>query len=146
MLLYLDANCFNRPFDDQSQPRIHEETEAVLQILRRIVDGTDALVWSTALTVELNAHPEEEIRSQLLQWSAQSQTRLGTSKELRERVEELVESGLKVLDAAHVAFAEAGSCTAFLTCDDRIVRTARRLVLSVRVMNPVEYIAEVNHA
>ncbi|MEM1010404.1 MAG: hypothetical protein AAGJ35_15530, partial [Myxococcota bacterium] len=26
MLLYLDNCCFNRPFDDQQQPRIHRET------------------------------------------------------------------------------------------------------------------------
>lgn len=28
MLVYLDLCCFNRPFDDQSHPRVQLETEA----------------------------------------------------------------------------------------------------------------------
>jgi len=35
MLVYLDVCCLNRPFDDQSQDRIHLESEAVLLILER---------------------------------------------------------------------------------------------------------------
>jgi len=34
--IYLDACCLNRPFDDQSQPRVHLESEAVLIILARL--------------------------------------------------------------------------------------------------------------
>jgi hypothetical protein len=30
MVLYLDVCCLKRPFDDQAQPRIRIETEAVL--------------------------------------------------------------------------------------------------------------------
>lgn len=33
MLLYLDMCCIKRPFDDQSQPRIRLESEAVLGLL-----------------------------------------------------------------------------------------------------------------
>ena len=36
MLVYMDLCCFNRPFDDQSQPRIYLETEAKLFIQRKI--------------------------------------------------------------------------------------------------------------
>ena len=52
MLVYIDANCFNRPFDDQKQIRVQQETEAVLHILERIQDGADELAWSPALTLE----------------------------------------------------------------------------------------------
>lgn len=34
MKLYLDNCCYNRPFDDQTQDRIHLESEAVLALLR----------------------------------------------------------------------------------------------------------------
>ncbi len=34
--IYLDACCLNRPFDDQSQPCVHLEAEAVLIILARL--------------------------------------------------------------------------------------------------------------
>ena len=36
MLLYLDLNCFNRPFDDQTQERIARETAAVFAVLERV--------------------------------------------------------------------------------------------------------------
>ena len=32
MKIYLDNCCFNRPFDDQTQERIHLESEAILMI------------------------------------------------------------------------------------------------------------------
>lgn len=35
MRVYLDICCLKRPFDDQSQPRIHLEAEAVLALLWR---------------------------------------------------------------------------------------------------------------
>ena len=46
MLVYLDLNCFNRPFDDQNQPRIVQETAAIFAVLQRVVDGIDRLAWS----------------------------------------------------------------------------------------------------
>ena len=85
MLLYLDASCFIRPFDDQAQLRIREETDAVLHILQRIAKGDDALVWSSALTLELSAHPEPEIRSQLVAWERYCRRVLTESESVRSR-------------------------------------------------------------
>ena len=39
MKIYLDNCCFNRPFDDQKQLRIKLETEAKLDIQKRIVQA-----------------------------------------------------------------------------------------------------------
>ena len=36
MKVYLDACCLNRPFDDQGQPRVHLETEAISLILEKL--------------------------------------------------------------------------------------------------------------
>ena len=68
MLLYLDMNCFNRPFDDQNQLRIGEETESVFAILQRIEDGKDELAWSTTLTFENSHHPLEDRRDEIARW------------------------------------------------------------------------------
>jgi hypothetical protein len=43
MRLYIDLSCFNRSFDDEGQERIRIETEAVLLVLTRIVEGKDRL-------------------------------------------------------------------------------------------------------
>ncbi len=36
MLIYLDNCCFNRPFDDQKQIRIHIETEALIDLANKL--------------------------------------------------------------------------------------------------------------
>lgn len=46
MLIYLDNCCFNRPFDDQKQIRIHIETEAKLFIQGKVLAGEFQLAWS----------------------------------------------------------------------------------------------------
>lgn len=35
MRLYFDCCCYNRPFDDLSQDRIHDESDAVLSLMNR---------------------------------------------------------------------------------------------------------------
>lgn len=46
MRIYLDNCCYNRPFDDQSQIKIHLEAQAKLYIQAKIREGTYDLVWS----------------------------------------------------------------------------------------------------
>ena len=50
--LYLDNCCYNRPFDNQSQIKIHLETQAKLYIQAKIKDGIYSLVWSYILFYE----------------------------------------------------------------------------------------------
>lgn len=48
-------------------------------------------------------------------------------------------SGLKALDALHVACAEAASAAYFITCDDRLIRRYRSLVqLKLKACDPTE--------
>lgn len=50
MKLYLDVCCLDRPFDDQSQARIHLEAEAVLAIIRQVEFGAWSWVSSDAVS------------------------------------------------------------------------------------------------
>ena len=52
MKIYLDNCCYNRPFDDQSQMKIHLETQAKLYIQAKIKEGIYDLVWSYILDYE----------------------------------------------------------------------------------------------
>jgi hypothetical protein len=69
VLLYLDLNCFNRPFDDQRQQRVAFESAAVLSILQRIIDGVDRLVWSAVLDFENAQHPLVDRRTEIGRWA-----------------------------------------------------------------------------
>jgi predicted nucleic acid-binding protein len=142
MLLYLDLNCFNRPFDDQSQARVARETQAVFLILERIENGVDQLVWSVFLTFENAQHPLTDRRDEIVRWSQQSNSNVGITGAVAARAQELVGAGFPALDAAHLACAEAARCDRFLTCDDRLLRRASRVQLRSVVQNPVDYVVE----
>ncbi len=142
MLLYLDLNCFNRPFDDQTQGRVAVETEAVFAILQRIDDGTDELAWSTALTFENSQHPLEDRRDEIARWEQRASSNVAIAGPVAERARELVDAGFHALDSAHLACAETAGCDRFRTCDDRLLRRAGRVQLMVEVQYPRDYVEE----
>jgi len=51
--VYQDVCCLNRPFDDQTQARIHLEAEAVLIVLARRQAGQWEWVSSPAVDAEI---------------------------------------------------------------------------------------------
>ena len=59
MKIYLDNCCFNRPFDDQTQERIHLESEAILMILKRGQIGEYRIVGSDILKLEIERMHDE---------------------------------------------------------------------------------------
>lgn len=67
MKIYLDACCLNRPFDDQTQTRIHLEAEAVLLIIQSVEDHEWQWISSDAVAYEINKAPNEERQERL--WS-----------------------------------------------------------------------------
>ena len=142
MLLYLDLNCFNRPFDDQSQARIAHETAAVFAVLQRIIDGVDHLVWSDILDFENAQHPLVDRRVEIARWAHRAVVHISVTPSVAARAHALTATGFRALDAAHLACAEVATCDRVLTCDDQMLRTARRRRTGVQVRNPVAYIEE----
>ena len=67
MLIYLDMCCLKRPFDDQSQVRIHLESEAVLGLLAIESDQVQ-FVRSSALIIENSLNPIRERASRVDRW------------------------------------------------------------------------------
>lgn len=145
MLLYLDLNCFNRPFDDQTQERVAVETASVLAVLNRVVIGVDSLVWSDALDFENSRHPLIDRRGEIARWGRTAITSIPVDDRVGERAKQLATKGFGPLDAVHVACAEAGRCDRFLTCDDRLLRASRGSSLAVLVQNPRDYVEECGH-
>ena len=88
MLLYLDLNCFNRPFDNQNQTRIAQETTAVFAILQRIVDGVDHLVWSSILDFENAQHPLADRRAEIAQWAHRAMINIPVTPQVSARAYE----------------------------------------------------------
>ena len=147
MRLYLDACCLNRPFDDQSQLRVRLESEAVLALISRVEEEADwTLLSSTVLEFELAQipAPQRRARTQKLLSIARehtfaSATEIARAKSLREAF------GFRALDALHLACAETLRADLFLTTDDRLLRTSRRIAantLPFVVANPLAWLTD----
>jgi hypothetical protein len=102
MRVYIDLSCFNRPFDDQRQERIHHETEAVFGVLNRIVEGVDTLLWSWALSFENDKHPKPDRRDEIAVWQGRSEQSVAFNDRLEERAREFSKVGIGRSSRRHV--------------------------------------------
>ncbi|MGA2440730.1 MAG: PIN domain-containing protein [Tepidisphaeraceae bacterium] len=142
MRIYLDVSCLDRPFDDQWQSRIRLETEAIAIVFHWFETGVWQHVSSEVVLVEIAAMPDLERRRRVSALLPDSDRIIALSAPILTRAESLIEMGFKPADAAHVAAAEAQRANVLLTCDDRLVRLARRMRgrLAVEVDNPLSWI------
>ena len=116
----------NRPFDDQGQPRIHLETEAVSLILEKLHQREWDWVGSEMLLYEIRQNPDLERRQHILLFASQAQQIIETSDKILRRAEELEKSGFDTYDAIHLASAEQAKVDVFLTTDDQLLKVASR--------------------
>lgn len=121
----MDTSVYNRPFDDQTQPRISLETQALIVILQMVEVNELDLVSSSVLDYENSRNPFP-IRQQWVSRCLQL-TRLyqSVNEEIRVRAQLLETEGLGAIEALHLACAEATETDYFLTCDDRLIRRYR---------------------
>src|SRR5262249_14997166 len=122
---YLDMCCLKRPFDDQGQPRIRLESEAVLALLSAPAEQLE-VVRSAALDLENDQNPLPQRAAKVQLWLDAMPAGELPGESLADRVKELMALGLKNFDALHVASAEALGVEVFCTCDDRLQAAARR--------------------
>lgn len=144
MRLYLDCCCYNRPFDDLSQNRIHDESDAILSILRRSwTDGT-MILGSTILEMEIDEIRDAGKKSKVKSLYRAVTESVKFTDEIQKRAERIQEgTSIHTMDSLHLASAEAGNADIFLTTDDKLLRACKHRGFLVRVMNPVAYLAEV---
>lgn len=144
MRLYLDCCCYNRPYDDLSQNRIHDESDAILSILHRSRTDETVIVGSTVLQMEIDeiTDTRKKLKVQSLLKSVGESAMF--TLDIQARATQIQSaSAIHTMDALHLASAEAVHADVFLTTDDKLLRACKNLSLSVRVVNPVSYLAEV---
>lgn len=120
-LIYLDNCCFNRPYDNQSQPRIELETRAKLFVQHLIAEKELNLVVSFMSEMENEANPFVERKHSIGDFFQYAVKIIPSTTEGEELAQEIVKGGLKSKDAAHLACAVVGGCDYFLTTDDRLL-------------------------
>lgn len=144
MRIYLDMCCFNRPYDDQTQSRIHLETEAKLLLQQKVRSNECDLVWSSVLDFECNNNPFDERRHAIQQWRWLSSSIVLASEPIIAEAKILQTHGIAAFDALHVACAIAGQAHVFVTTDDRLIKKMRKIG-PLPTLLPGEAIAFVEH-
>jgi predicted nucleic acid-binding protein len=142
--VYLDASALNRPFDDQSLPRNRLEAEAMIVILDKVKKGIVEMISSSALLYENLKNPLIGRKEYVSTYLDMASIFVAADEALRERARKISQQGLLPLNALHLASAERAGAEWFVTCDDRILRKARRgrLTVEVKVATPVEFVTE----
>jgi predicted nucleic acid-binding protein len=144
MIVYLDNCCYNRPYDDRSQERIHLEGEAVLAIIYKCRKNNDEIIGSPVLDLEINQIEDAEKRERVKKFYEQTISwKIGYDSDMLKRAKELSEqSNIKMLDRFHVSFAEYAGADVLLTTDDKFVKACLKLNLNTRVLNPLYFLLE----
>lgn len=140
MRIYLDNCCYNRPYDDQSQIRISLETQAKLYIQDMVKRGQLELVTSYVLEFENSNNRSMQKRLAIENFMNANAAVYVTNKE-KEIVEgnahSIMETGIKVKDACHVACAILADCNYFITTDDRLLKYCSE---QIQLVSPCEFI------
>ncbi len=135
--LYFDNNVYNRPFDDLSVPRNREEAQAVEGLFEKVVVGEVELYGSFVLELENSRLSQILRRERVGALISLARSRVERDAALLARAEWLQRGGLRKYDALHLAAAERAEVDYFVTCDDRLLKEARRIGV-VETVTPLE--------
>ena len=142
--IYLDTCSLQRPLDSKTQIRIVLEAEAVLGILSLCEDGRVDLVSSDVLLFETERNPHITRQRYALEVLLKAQEFVALSTWIEQRAKTLDATGIKPLDALHLASAESAQADYLCTCDDQFLRLAKGIKdIQVRVVSPIELIEEI---
>lgn len=145
MKIYFDVCCFNRPFDDQTQDRIHLEAEAILSIFNHSRMSGWSIIGSEAIDFEIEKMPDHDKRVKVQILSTLHDTHVKVDAGVEQRALELKRVGLTALDALHVACAEKAKADVLLTTDDLFLSRAthNKKMLKLKIENPLRWVMEV---
>ncbi len=145
MRLYLDICAIQRPLDDQSQPRVRLEAEAVIVLIELCEAGQLQLVGSAAHEIENAQNPYPDRRAHAADLLATAPHRALTTSEVARLAAAYEQEGMKRLDALHLASAVVAEADFFCTTDDKLLRRGRRLdTRACSVVSPLELITRLD--
>ena len=129
MRIYLDNCCYNRPYDDQRQIRISLEAQAKIFIQKAVKFGKIELATSYILIYENNKNPFADKRKTIGEFVEEFTSifiDIDRANEVISIAAEIMQSGIKEMDASHLACAVLSECDYFLTTDDKVLKIQER--------------------
>ncbi len=137
--IYLDVCTICRPFDNQNSMRIRLETDAYYLILNNIQRKKYDMVISRMHYKELESIEDIKERIQVIHLlDTYGKEPKYDYKIAEKRASELILKNIGIADAVHLAFAGLAA-EYFITCDDKLLKKARRASTELLVINPIEF-------
>ncbi len=124
------------------QLRISMETQAKLKIQEMITNGELELVSSFAIAYEQTKSPFVERQTSVLNFIKDNAVIIVDSDKIdkiKELAEPIMETGVKRLDAYHIACALYAECDYMISVDDRLLKYKTD---AIKLMNPIDFVKE----
>lgn len=126
------------------QIKIQLEALACEEIFAKAERKEIKLVWSFMHEDENILCPFMERKLEVYRLATLCEIKVSPDNEIYRLAKDFQQKAkLSSNDAIHLACAYYVKSNFFLTCDDDLIKCAKRLVLKLKVMNPVDYIREV---
>jgi len=102
MRVYFDCCCLQRPLDDQTQPRIKVESEAVIALLNAVQAGDIILLNSEALEYEIGRIPDDLRRDEVFAVLALAKECIELTDATEVLAESLEKHGIRPMDFLYI--------------------------------------------
>ena len=91
------------------------------------------------MDLENGCNPDSERREAITAWTPLAELNLGLTNEIEAAAELLSKSGLKAMDALHIASAITAEADVFLTTDKGILRKVA-IQKTLSILNPMDFV------
>jgi len=144
--IYFDSCIYNRPYDDQTQSKIQNETNAIMDIINSINNNKYIIYSSLAVELELGKIKEiEKLYGVRLFYNSVKASKIKFDMTVDARAKELLKKyNIKYKDGLHIAYCELGKIDYLLSTDKLFINASNRATLNFKVMNPKDFIEEVS--
>jgi len=145
MKLYFDTCCYNRPYDNQAQKKIRDESLAISRIIKTRHIYGHIVYSSLALDEEIGMIINADKKRNVLRLYTQTATmRADYVENVFNYVVPLAkQAGIKGYDVFHLCYSVVVAADYLLTVDDPFLKAASGLSLPVKVINPLQFLGGV---
>ena len=140
MLVYLDNCCYNRPFDDLSHKIVKMEAQAKMFIQSMINYGMIKLANSFVLMYEVSECSFEYKKEHIFAFIGKNASKYINAENqnaVANLSAKIIATGVKPVDAAHIACAILSECEYFITTDKRILKYECE---EIKIVNPIKFV------
>lgn len=125
--------------------RLQIEAEAIVTVLNLLESGSIELLSSEVLDFEIRRTPDVKRRIRATQILSIAGRVAEVSTAVRSKAQELIQVGVKPVDALHAAVAIENHVSYFCTCDDKLLKKLKTLDLKPPpyLVSPFELVLEV---